>query len=214
MTLPRTAGLYVLTVVLLAGTLAIRGASSRRIPGVLLQPLDTIESNLAGWTLAKQSTLPAYTVKALKPSSYLVRTYTKGPAAAELFIAYYSQQRSGESMHSPKHCLPGAGWEILRTGSAAIPLDGRTVTINKYSIANSGQSELMFYWYQSKDRVIADEFVGKFFLAEDALLTGQTAASIVRITLPDNKNAEADGIAIATQLIAQVNRCFRGTGTM
>jgi hypothetical protein len=38
---------------------------------------------------------------------------------------------------------------------------------------------LMFYWYQSRNRIVANEYLGKILLAKDTLLTGRTAGSIV-----------------------------------
>jgi len=111
-------------------------------------------------------------------------------------------------MHSPKHCLPGAGWEIWNHDSASIPVRGQQVQINKYSIENAGTRMLMFYWYQSKTRIIASEYLGKVMLARDTILTGHTAGSIVRIMLPDTPAASAEGVRFAARLIPEVERCF------
>ena len=111
-------------------------------------------------------------------------------------------------MHSPKHCLPGGGWEIWQLGSSTVPVNGRDVPINKYSIERSGVRNLMMYWYQSKDRIVASEYLGKLMLVKDTLLTGNTSGSIVRITLPDTPGAEEQGQRFAVQLIPQVQRCF------
>ena len=51
--------------------------------------------------------------------------------------------------------------EIWNYDSALIPVAGRQVRVNKYSIDNSGQRMLMFYWYQSRQRIIASEYLGK-----------------------------------------------------
>ena len=113
-------------------------------------------------------------------------------------------------MHSPKHCLPGAGWEIWDYGSAQIPVDGSSVTVNSYSIANAGQRMVVLYWYQSKGRIIASEYTGKLLLASDALLQNSTAASIVRIIVPDQPGALEAARAMASELIPQIRRCFGG----
>jgi EpsI family protein len=114
-------------------------------------------------------------------------------------------------MHSPKHCLPGSGWEIWRQDSAWIPINGLQVKVNKDSIQNLGSRMLMFYWYQSKDRIVASEYAGKILLAKDTLMTGQTAASIVRVTLPDVPGADLKAISFVSEVIPQVQRCFGGT---
>ena len=43
----------------------------------------------------------------------------------------------------------------------------------------------------------------------DALLDGSTAGSIVRLTVPARPGALEDGIAFASNLIPEVERCFR-----
>jgi hypothetical protein len=70
---------------------------------------------------------------------------------------------------------------------------------------------LMIYWYQSDSRIIASEYMGKFVLARDTLLTGRTAGSIVRLTLLDQPGAQEEAAAFATQVIPQVRRCFSGS---
>lgn len=199
---------FAATVLLLLGTTVLSGLTARRIPETLAVPLDQIDSRIQGWTAMDDATLPAPTLHALAPTSYLVRTYRKGNSQLNLFIAFYSQQRAGESMHSPKHCLPGSGWEIWKHDSAFVPVHGKRVQINKYSIQNSGERMLMFYWYQSKARIISSEYIGKILLARDTILSGLTAGSIVRITLPDTPESSTEGVAFATNLIPEVERCF------
>ena len=204
---------FVATAAILTGTIFMGGLADRRIAEPLAIPLDQIGNEVAGWTAVKDSVLPAPTLHALDPTAYLARTYQRGAQQLDLFIAFYSQQRAGESMHSPKHCLPGAGWEIWQLGSAKIPVNGKQFLINKYSISNSGSRMLMFYWYQSKDRVIADEYLGKLLLARDTIMTGHTAGSIVRVMLPDVRGASEDGEKFASAIIPLMSRCI-GSGSV
>jgi EpsI family protein len=199
---------FAATAMLLLGTTFLSGITSRRVPEPLAAPLDQIDSKIEDWTAVGDQELPAPTLHALAPTSYLVRTYRKGPSQLDLFIAFYAHQRAGESMHSPKHCLPGAGWEIWKHDSAFIQVHGRQVQINKYSIQNGGARMLMFYWYQSKTRIVASEYLGKILLAEDTILSGHTAGSIVRVMLPDIPTASADGVAFASRVVSEVERCF------
>jgi EpsI family protein len=199
---------FLLTAGLLAGALSLGGLAARRIPEALVVPLDQITSQVSGWTARGDHKLDPSTLKSLDPTAYLSRTYQKGATDLDLFIAFYAQQRAGESMHSPKHCLPGAGWEIWQLGSAWIPVNGRQIEVNKYSIQNSGTRMVMYYWYQSKSRIITNEYLGKLLLAKDTVLTGRTAGSIVRLMLPDTPDARQDGVAFASKLIPEVQRCF------
>jgi EpsI family protein len=199
---------FAATTVLLLGTTLLSGLSARRTPETLAVPLDQVDSHIEGWTATGDETLPPNTLHSLAPSAYLVRNYRQGNSQLGLFIAFYAQQRAGDSMHSPKHCLPGSGWEIWKHDSAFIPVRGMQVQVNKYSIQNSGSRMIMFYWYESKTRIVASEYIGKILLARDTLLSGHTAGSIVRIMLPDTPTADQQGVAFATRLIPEVERCF------
>ncbi len=199
---------YIGTVLLLAATLAGYTLSERRKADFLSQPLETIEKQIGGWTVVGDEPLSSGVLGRLQLTSYIDRTYEKQGTKLELFIAFYAQQHAGESMHSPKYCLPGAGWEIWKHDSAMVPVKSGLVKINQYSIQNSGRRMLVFYWYQSKHRIIASEYMGKILLARDALLDGRTSGSLVRITIPDTSSAPAEGTAFAAALIPQVQRCF------
>lgn len=204
----RVPPLFAITVALLMGTLLASGLTARRISQPLALPLEQIDSNILGWSAVGEQTLPPETLHALDATSYLDRTYRKGDLALDLFVAFYAQQRAGESMHSPQHCLPGAGWEIWQEGSAMVTVDGKTIEINQDRIDNLGSRRLMLYWYQSRNRVIASEYLGKVLLARDTLVSGQTAGSIVRIILPDTPGSSQEGVAFAAKLIPAVWRSF------
>jgi EpsI family protein len=193
---------------LLATTLAASKLTAHRKTDALAHPLDSIAREIQGFVGSDNPPLSAPTLHALQCSSYLSRNYVKRGAQADVFIAYYAQQRAGESMHSPKHCLPGSGWEIWDYGSTDIQASGRSFTINKYSIQNGGERRMVLYWYQSKGRIIASEYVGKVLLARDALFQNSTAASIVRIIVPDQSGALEYARDFASELIPQMQRSF------
>lgn len=196
------------TLILLSGTWAASRLSAHRTPGFLAQPLSTIDLNISGFTGVDNPPLADDVLAQLAPTSYLSRTYRKADLSADLFIAFYAEQRAGESMHSPKHCLPGAGWEIWNYGTAEIPTRQSSVTVNDYSIAREGDHMRVLYWYQSKGRIIASEYTGKLLLARDALTQNSTAASIVRVIVPNKPGAFEQARAFASALIPQVQRCF------
>ena len=196
------------TLVLLGGTWAATRVNAHRTPESLAQPLSTINRQISGFTGTDNPPLRDDVLAQLAPTSYLSRTYRKADLHADLFIAFYAQQRAGESMHSPKHCLPGGGWEIWDYGSADIPTNQSTVRVNNYSIAREGEHMLVLYWYQSKGRIIAKEYTAKLLLARDALLKKSTAASIVRIIVPDKPGSFQEARSFASELIPQIQRCF------
>jgi EpsI family protein len=195
-------------VLLLSTTLAASLWTTRDSPERLAQPLESIETRIAGWELSNSPEVGARVLERLRPTATLSRIYRKDDRQLGLFIAYYAQQRAGESMHSPRHCLPGSGWEIWRREAASVRFLDRPVKINKYFIQNGGRHMVIYYWYQSGARIVANEYLGKLLLARDALLDGRTAGSIVRIDVPDTPESAAEGLQFAAAIMAHVQNCF------
>jgi EpsI family protein len=198
----------VAVMLLLSATIAASLYSERRRPDSLSSPLQSIGVQLGGWKGVDDPPLAEGIVASLKPTSYLSRQYSKGGVQLGLFISYYDQQRSGESMHSPKHCLPANGWEIWKAGSTSVPFAGRQVKINHYSIQHTGKRAVVYYWYQSRDRIIASEYLGKVYLIKDALLSSHTSGSIVRLMIEDRPDAVQAGLEFASLIMPEVQRCF------
>ncbi len=152
-----------LTILMLSGTLAAAVWSDHRNPEVLARPLDSISTRINGWTAVGNQTLRDRIAASLDATSYLSRTYRKGPDELEMFTAFYAQQKASESMHSPKYCLPGGGWEFSEFRKVTLPLPNGAATINRTVIQKPGSRALMFYWYQSRSRVVASEYQSKIF---------------------------------------------------
>jgi EpsI family protein len=202
-------GRFAVTVALLGATLAASTISENRKPEVLAKPLESIEREIAGWSATRDEALGETIVESLTPTSYLLRSYRRQNRELGLFVAFYAQQRAGESMHSPKYCLPGAGWEIVESGRVFVPVGARQEEVNKFVVQKNRERTVVLYWYQSRRRIVASEYAGKMFLVRDALFDGSTAGSIVRLTAPDRPGSLEEEVAFASRLIPQIERCLR-----
>jgi EpsI family protein len=199
---------YVLTILLLTVTLGASAWSDHRAPSVLAAPIESIAPRIAGWSSTGNVELRDTIVASLKATSYLSRTYRKDQNALDFFMAFYAQPRTGESMHSPKYCLPGGGWEFSDFKTVELTPGDRTVKINQATIRRGDERQLLFYWYQSRPRIIASEYQSKLFLVWDGLTRGNQGGAIVRVMLPYQPGAEQNGLDFAAKLIPEVQRCF------
>lgn len=145
-------------------------------------------------------------VKALGVDNYLNRLYipTKGNYPIELYIGYYKSQRQGETIHSPKNCLPGSGWSILESNVHTIRVtDGtedKAITVNRYLVQKGARKHVVLYWYHSKGRVTASEYWGKIYLVLDAISKNRTDGALVRVAVPVI-GSEEDAIRNGTTFI-------------
>lgn len=144
-------------------------------------------TQLAEWSGRDLPDMTANEKRALAADSYLIREYHRSNdgMTVVLFVAYYSSQRSGDAIHSPKNCLPGAGWapvssEMVRVQNPSAP--GSAFTANHYVIEKDDAQQDVLYWYQADGREFASEYLGKIYLAWDAATKGRTDGALVRIT--------------------------------
>ena len=118
-------------------------------------------------------------------SDYVARVYWRDSTIAfTTYVGYYDRQTQGHSMHSPKNCLPGAGWEILKSDVGTIASGGKSFVVNKYLLKNGPGEAIVYYWYQGRGRIVANEYAVKWNLLHDAALMGHTEEALVRIVVP------------------------------
>lgn len=199
-----------LTVCMLAGTLTATKLAARRKPQPLAQPLTSIPTEIDGWLGTSGPDLSEEVQGVLKATSVLSRVYQRGGNAIDLFIAFYAEQRAGESMHSPRNCLPGNGWELGPRGSELVAVGDQRYTINRYVVEKSQERLTVLYWYQSRSIVVANEYLGKVLLIRNTILDGATAGSIVRLTFRDRPGAIPEAVGLASHLIPEVRKCIGG----
>ena len=167
-----------------------RGSTSEPTPPRV--PLSSFATNAGDWQRVSDTALTPDVLAVLGLDEYINRVYSSGDGSwLGLYVAYYGNQRQGESMHSPLNCMPGAGWQPVRSGREAISVaSGPTGTatsaieINRYVVEKDGQRILVYYWYQSQGRVVASEYWGKFYTVVDAIRNGRTDAALVRVLVP------------------------------
>jgi EpsI family protein len=154
-------------------------------PSLPRPPLKNLPISIAGWT-AQDVPIEPRLVTASSVDEYLNRIYRR-PMADEvgLYIGYYKSQRAGDSVHSPKNCLPGTGWQPVYASRITLPLlQGAPAEVNLYTVENNRQRFVVLYWYKSHGRIIASEYRAKFYTTRDAILLNRTDSALVRITVP------------------------------
>ncbi len=164
---------------------------------VLHRSLSSFPMTVGDWQ-GQEVKLDEKSMGILKADELLLRLYSNpSQTPMWLYIAYYGSQRQGETIHSPKNCLPGSGWEPVQSGRIAIQDgSGHTVFINRYVVEKGLDRQLVLYWYQMHGRVVASEYWGKFYLVLDALKRNRTDGAVVRVSLPiDGDQAQTEQVA-------------------
>jgi EpsI family protein len=159
-------------------------------------PLQSFPTQLSNWT-GTDIAIQKDVLEVLGPGDFLLRVY-QNPAEkqpfVDLFIAYFPSQRTGDTIHSPKHCLPGSGWLPVESSRVTLSLPGHNpFPANRYVIAKGDSRQLVLYWYWAHDRGVASEYWAKFYLVADSMRMNRSDGALVRITTPmySGETAEA-----------------------
>ena len=191
----------VLLLVVTAFVLNHRGDSDN-VPSS--DPLSLMPRVIDGWT-SQEFPLDDATLAILGQGDFLNRVYfspslhpvsTSGSGLSadsdmhgripiSLFIGYFATQRTGQSIHSPQHCLPGAGYVFESHSYGDLIADnGRKFQVGEYVISNGTDRQFVLYWYQAHGRSIANEYVAHAYMIADAIRYNRTDGALVRVMTP------------------------------
>ena len=179
-------GRFAVVVVLLSTAALFLHARS----GEIIAPRETLTSfpaTLNSWT-GSDVPIAQDALDVLGSGDFLLRVYQNAAMRepyVDLFIAYFASQRTGDTIHSPKHCLPGAGWFPIESSRVRISLPGQSpFPANRYVIAKGDDRQLVLYWYLAHNRAIASEYWAKFYLVADSIRMNRSDGSLIRLTTP------------------------------
>jgi len=180
----------------------------RQFVATLRAPLSTIQVEAPGYT-PTDGTIDPEEQRVAGMSHYLYRVFDRKATedAFSVYVGYYEQQTQGRTIHSPKNCLPGAGWDALSSERRTLETAAGPLTVNRYMLANKGARALVYYWYQGRGRTEASEYKVKWNLLRDAALRGRTEEALVRIVVPITPtigNPDSLATSMAKQLVTEV----------
>ena len=173
---------------------------------------------IGDWRCSQRQQLDDKVVANLGVTDYLIcdyRSESKRLPPVQVYVGYHERQVREEgggggdfAIHPPRHCLPGGGWDIIamKVVPSDLPgLPGDEPSVNRIIAAKGEQRALIYYWYQSRGRTIAEDWRKLVSLFWDRATTSRTDGSLVRFTVPmSQKEAELSDEAfreLAGQLV-------------
>jgi EpsI family protein len=150
--------------------------------------------SLGEWTAITDYQIDNRSMEILQVDDYMTRNYRnlKGDIIG-LYIGYFKSQREGKGIHSPRQCLPGAGWIPVNTAVYQMAVAGHnpdTAPVNKFVMGKGLDRQLYLFWYQGRGRIYASEYWNKIYLIWDGLTRKRTDGALVRVNNPVVGNTE------------------------
>ena len=175
--------------------------AKRQVAMPLVRPLQQVLPSEMLGVRGRDLELPAQERKVSGVTDYVLRTFDgdSGAAKFSIYVGYYPYQEQGKSIHSPKNCLPGAGWEPLSAERVRLEAGGYHFPVNRYVIAKGSSQAVVYYWYQGRGRIAANEYGVKWEQIRDRALFGRSDEALVRVVVLATDKvslAKADSMAI------------------
>ena len=183
-------------IIVAAGIYASGASAPERLPS--RETLATTPVSLQAWQ-GLDVALDDDVLAQLGVDDYINRRYIAADAPpVALYVGYYASQRQGDTIHSPQNCLPGAGWRPVSAERTTVDFGGRTVPVNRFIIQKGLDRQAVFYWYQGRSRVVANEFANKAWLMLDAARLHRTDGGLVRAITPVASTPDAAFATLTT----------------
>lgn len=138
-----------------------------------------------GW-VGRTGHIEKVIIDTLKLSDYAMIDYRGADGGSvNFYSAYYDSQKKGASAHSPRSCIPGGGWRITSLENYNIPdttIGNVPLVVNRLLIEKGESKQLVYYWFQQRDRIITNEYMMKWYLFWDAMTKSRTDGALMRLT--------------------------------
>jgi EpsI family protein len=176
-----------LACLLLLGALLVLQTRSTGEAVPVRKAFDTFPRTIGTWQAREGTNLDQEIVNILKVSDYVMQRYVDQQGRSLwLYIAYWSTQRKGAQIHSPRNCLPGGGWEPVEASQVTVvlPAPYLPITVNRYLIQKDRDQQVVLYWYQSQGKAVAGELSAKVEMVRSAITRNRTDGALVRVSGP------------------------------
>ena len=184
---------------LLTATLALSQGIEFREKIPVTKSFDQFPLKLAGWSAEIRQSISPKFLKGLDLSDYLWADYQNNNSeSVNTYVAYYTRQSKGKSIHSPATCLPGSGWSFDQSGTVRISgLSGNpeTIEVNRAVMQYGSHTRLSYYWFSQRGRILNNAYQLKIYNFWDALTRQRTDGALIRLITPVSETetvADAD----------------------
>jgi exosortase D (VPLPA-CTERM-specific) len=161
------------------------------------QDFTMLSMNEGEWS-GRRDRLDGVYLDALKLDDYLLADFNAaGKLPVNLYVTYYHSQRKGESVHSPRSCIPGGGWRIsgFESRDIALATGAGNLSVNRVVIERGDVKQVVYYWFDQRGRVLTNEYQVKWYIFWDSLTRNRTDGAMLRLTVPvlaGQSEADAD----------------------
>ncbi len=173
---------YFIVIVLLSGAIFFSQLRSdgKLIP--IVKTLDDFPKQIAGWRGEPFKFSQAVYDNLGVDDSISIEYKNDNSDQISMYIGYYESQKKGDIIHSPRNCMLGSGWQPIEISEIIISIGSRKIPMMKMIVEKHSRKMVVLYWYQSGNRVVANEYMQRLYFIHDSLRYNRTNAAFIRFT--------------------------------
>ena len=155
--------------------------------------LNRIPPAIGEWVMDRSFTIDQAVLDQLRPSDYLWRSYSDPQGRRlDLYIGFHGSGEDVGAVHSPKHCLPGSGWNLVRQDVDRLGTPAGELGAVRAVYAHERTSMLFYYWYMVGAETYTNEYVVKLAELKELLLHRRKNTFLVRVSASTDGGPEAE----------------------
>jgi EpsI family protein len=183
---------FALIIIILAATFGVVTTIRHYQPDVDADvDLQSIPLQIGEWTGTKHD-VADYVLDMLRPSDYFSATYTNPRGLRVSVLVHFYAPDSGGGPHSPRHCLPGGGWQISNAAARPVDADGRIIPAGRFNLTSGNGRSIMDFWYVTNYGETANDYTFKLYEMLSAITFRPRFVGFVRfVTSNDPESVRA-----------------------
>lgn len=179
--------LWVSAAVLL--TVGVLTLNTKALPPVKIKGgIASFPLTFDGWKGQEQIVDPEIVKKSGAEESFSAVYFGNKGEKVSLYIGYRSTAflENENFFHSPTVCLPASGWKELKVTTHEISGVHKfgNLKVTKMLVENFGVKNLVYFWFQTKDKATYDKNINRFHLAMHAIKKDNTYDLFIRVITP------------------------------
>jgi EpsI family protein len=104
----------------------------------------------------------------------------------DLFFSYFAGDNAQSGVHSPRNCMPGAGWTIEKTERHDIPFGTGVIPASRMYVRYEAETRVVDYWYISRHGETSSDYSLKLFTMLGALSFQPADVAFIRFISADD----------------------------
>ncbi|MGE4421867.1 MAG: exosortase C-terminal domain/associated protein EpsI [Pseudodesulfovibrio sp.] len=165
---------------------------------LLDRPLAEFPVTVGEWRMVREDVFSPEIMAILRPTDYMSRDYVDGKGdRVTLYIGYHGGRKGEGGIHSPRNCLPSAGWFTNSTELVPVRLnDGRDIEIVDTVMSKDTYTVSFYYWYQVRGGILTNEYALKLSEMWNSIVSRRKDAAFIRISMPIPKGSKGTSEAL------------------